>query len=58
MKRLAMTKRVLKTNENGEIDMKEIIRKALMMRLGKPKDSVYITHLSPLRGVKRRASNK
>lgn len=53
-----MTKRVLKTNENGEIDMKEIIRKALMMRLGKPKDSVYITHLSPLRGVKRRASNK
>ena len=32
-----------------EVDMKEIIRKALLMRLGKPQDQIFIQHLSPLR---------
>jgi hypothetical protein len=37
-----------------EVDMKDIIRKALMMRLGKPQDQTYIQHLSPLRVLKKR----
>ncbi len=32
-----------------EVDMKEIIRKALLMRLGKPQDQIFIQHLSPMR---------
>lgn len=37
-----------------EVDMKEIVRKALLMRLGKPHDLIYLQHLSPLRMNKNR----
>ena len=37
-----------------DVDMKDIIRKALMMRLGKPQDLTFIQHISPLRGHRHR----
>jgi hypothetical protein len=41
-----------KNHENEEekhINMQDIIRKALMMRLGKPSDQIFVSHMSPLR---------
>lgn len=37
-----------------DVDMKDVIRRALMMRLGKPQDKAFLQHLSPLRGQKAR----
>ena len=35
--------------ERHQINMQDIIRKALMMRLGKPSDQIFVSHMSPLR---------
>jgi len=39
-----------------DVDMKDVIRKALMMRLGKPQDKAFLQHLSPLRAHKVRVA--
>ena len=38
-----------KDPERHQINMQDIIRKALMMRLGKPSDQIFVSHMSPLR---------